>query len=151
MVFESNMLVRIVIFVLAVIGFFIARHIYTHKQKGKALVCPMRFDCNAVVHSDYSKFLGIPLEVLGMFYYGAASLFYAYLILHGEMSTPLISLAVALALGAFLMSVYLLLIQIFVLRKGCFWCAVSAFLSILIFVCTCYAYGFISIVMNYLK
>ncbi len=76
MIFQNESLLKISIFAFGLFGFFVARHIHEHKKVGKKpLVCPMKFDCASVVHSDYSKLLGVPLEVLGMFYYGLVSVF----------------------------------------------------------------------------
>ncbi len=142
--------IRVIIFVLGACGFWVARHIHHHKKPdNKPLVCPMKFDCNAVVHSDYSKFAGIPLEVLGMFYYGLVTIFYLYMVfLPVVMPTAFIATAVALSISAFLFSLYLIFVQVFILKKGCFWCFISAGISVLIFISTVYAYDFSSIVIN---
>src|SRR3989344_1527592 len=146
MEFSDDVLVRAIIFVLGICGFWVARHIYKHKKAKKPLVCPVGFDCNFVVHSDYSEFMHIPLEIFGMMYYTFLSLFYLYFIFVPDVMSPLISTLVVLAsLGAFIFSLYLLVIQLFVLRKGCSWCIVSAAISALIFILTLYAYDFSSL------
>ncbi len=152
MLFQDDNLLRIVVFVLGVCGFLVARHIHEHKKIGKkALVCPMKFDCNAVVHSDYSKLLGIPLEVLGMLYYGLVSVFYLFMIFMLQIPLPLVLFAVSLSIFAFLFSVYLICVQIFILKKGCFWCFVSALISILIFIATVYGYEVLTLMFQFLK
>lgn len=132
---------RILLFILAFAGFFVARHIYKHKKAGAPLVCPIKFDCNSVVHSDYSKFLGIPLEKLGMVYYALASLGYFILIFISNLPILLVGVLVLSSLFAFIFSIYLIIVQIFILKKGCSWCFTSAFICILIFILNMYMYN----------
>jgi len=76
MAFSEDFFVRIIIFVLGLCGFMVARHIYKHKNNAESpLVCPIGFDCDFVVHSNYSEFMHVPLEVFGMIYYALLSLF----------------------------------------------------------------------------
>lgn len=50
-------------------GLIIAYYIYQTKKNKQQPICPLGSDCNAVIQSRYSKFLGIPLEYLGILYY----------------------------------------------------------------------------------
>src|SRR3989344_5311373 len=43
----------------AIGGFGVALYIYRTKKHRKELVCPIGSDCNAVINSRYSKFLGV--------------------------------------------------------------------------------------------
>ncbi|MEI7709538.1 MAG: vitamin K epoxide reductase family protein [bacterium] len=153
MQFSDDILIRIGMFVLGVCGFFVAKHIHKHKQEGEApLVCPVGFDCNAVVHSDYSKMMGVPLELLGMTYYALISVAYFIFIFVGEnMPGMAIGFLMLASFGAFLFSLYLIGVQIFVLKKGCSWCMVSAAISVLIFILTSFAYDFSSIAQIFSK
>lgn len=131
----SEVLMRLAIFVLGLCGLWVARHIYQHKKEQKPLVCPIRFDCNTVVNSDYSKFFGIPLEILGMAYYAVVAIAYLFLVVMSMTLSMTLSLSLlVISGGAFLFSLYLIGVQIFALRKGCSWCFVSAFISTLIFI-----------------
>ena len=150
---SDDILIRIIVFVLGICGFLVARHIHEHKKAENApLVCPVGFDCNAVVHSDYSKFFGIPVEILGMFYYAFVSLAYFILIFGAEkMPATIVGLLVIISLVAFLFSLYLIGVQIFVLKKGCSWCIVSSIVSAAIFILTIFAYDFSSIAKIFIK
>ena len=146
MQFSNEILIQITIFVLGLCGFWVARHIYRHKKIKKPLICPIGFDCNFVVHSDYSEFMHVPLEVFGMIYYALLSLSYLFFIFFLEAMPDIVSLFLLVAsFGAFVFSLYLLFIQIFILRKGCSWCIVSALITILIFILTLFSFDFISI------
>jgi len=142
MIFSDDVLARMTIFVLAICGFLVSRHIYKHKKvNAKPLVCPVKFDCTTVVHSDYSRLLGIPLEFFGMAYYGLVAVGYLILIFHPETISPYILSAIILTSSlAFLFSLYLIGVQIFVLKKGCSWCIVSAFICLLIFLLIIFNY-----------
>ncbi|OGJ00667.1 hypothetical protein A3G98_00350 [Candidatus Nomurabacteria bacterium RIFCSPLOWO2_12_FULL_37_8] len=135
MLFSNEVLLRIIIFILGLCGFMVAKHIRNHKTKNTPLVCLVGFDCHNVVHSDYSKFLGIPVELFGMIYYSFISIAYFFLIfMPSAVSLSLIFYLIVMSLVALLFSIYLITIQIFILKKGCSWCIVSAIISSLIFV-----------------
>lgn len=137
MLVSNDILIQIAIFILAVTGFFVAYHVYDKKRKEQPLVCPIKFDCNTVVNSDYSKFFGIPVEILGMLYYGIIVLAYLFLILApGSFPMFLTGISIALSTAAFLFSLYLMGVLAFILRKGCSWCVLSAILCTLIFIFT---------------
>lgn len=119
----------------AISGFGVSFYIfYTKKNKGQ-LVCPTGSDCNAVVKSRYSKFLGVPLEHLGMAYYFVVTASYATLIF-AQLFLPgyFVSLLTGLTAFAFLFSLYLIFVQAFLLRQWCIWCLLSSGLSIIIFI-----------------
>jgi uncharacterized membrane protein len=116
--------------VVAAIGFEIATHIRKTKKHGKALVCPVGAECDAVVHSDYSKFLGFPVEILGVLYYAFIALAYiAILVVPSLAIQELFYLLFAVSGLAFIFSAYLIFVQAFVIRAWCTWCLASAGLS----------------------
>ena len=124
-----------IIIFLAFAGFLIARYIRHHKKNVKeALVCPLKANCDTVIHSDYSRFLGIPLEVLGMIYYGLLALSYGLLIVFPSFGIPLIVSGLMVAsICAFLFSIYLTIVQAFVIKNWCTWCIISATICAAIF------------------
>jgi uncharacterized membrane protein len=131
----SQISAYVFIIFLAFGGFLIARYIYHHKKNVKeALVCPLKANCDTVIHSDYSMILGIPVEVLGMFYYAGTAVAYGWVVIFPELSTPLILSGLLFAsICAFLFSIYLTCIQAFALKNWCTWCIISAFLCATIF------------------
>lgn len=154
MEFSNDILIRAVILVLGVCGFLVAKHIRNHKVKNAPLVCMVGFDCHTVVNSDYSKFMGIPVEIFGMIYYAFISVFYLIFIfvpMPDIWSLDLNFVLFVVSFIAFLFSLYLIGVQIFVLKKGCSWCIVSAFICLLIFIATVFTYDFSSIAQIFLK
>lgn len=137
MEFTNQVLSQIATFFLGMCGFMVALRIYKHKKTNQPLVCMAGFDCQAVVHSDYSQFFGIRVEILGMLYYTVVASSYFLFMLFPSMMSPLfIGFLVLWSLIGVLFSVYLIGVQIFVLKKGCSWCIVSAIISAIIFTIT---------------
>lgn len=116
-------------------GFGVALYIYYTKRHQEQLVCPVGSDCNAVITSRYSKFLGVSLEYWGMLYYSLILIAYLVLLFAPQLLSKLFLSGLTLCTtGAFLFSLYLLFVQAFLLRQWCIWCLLSAMLSITIFI-----------------
>ncbi len=91
-------------------------------------------DCGAILHSEYSKFLGIHLSVLGFIYYSII-----FLLFIGErrfkkykdrISSLLLPLSTSTGLVASGVLVYL---QLVVMQTICWYCMFSALTSTLLF------------------
>lgn len=99
------------------------------------MVCPLNGECEVVTTSKYSKFFGIPVELLGILYYGLIVFVY---VLHNLipwlLSDTVLFFVVGMTIGAFIFSLYLIFIQAFVLKKWCTWCLFSAGFSTFIFI-----------------
>jgi uncharacterized membrane protein len=130
-------LIDIVLMLLGIAGFWLASYIYHCKHKQKPLVCPLRTSCDFVTGSDYSKFLGIPVERLGMVYYLSMFMLHVAVIINPLFftRTVLFSSLIASTL-AILFSIYLISVQAFVLKQWCTWCVCSAILCAAIFAIT---------------
>lgn len=125
---------KIVLFLAAIAGFMISFFLFHKKRSKETLLCPVGFNCDTVLHSQYSRFLGIPLELLGMLYYGLITVGYFVLYTTPYLATPINLFVVAsLTVAAFLFSLYLTFIQAFNLKQWCTWCLTSAGLCTVIF------------------
>ena len=123
----------------AISGLVICIYIHTKKRASKVLVCPIGSNCDSVVHSEYSRFLGIHLEILGLIYYSFVSLEYLLIALLPETLVPFfIFISVLISGIALLLSIYLVFVQLFILRQICTWCLFSAALSAGIFAITAF-------------
>jgi len=132
---------RICLVVLGLVGFFLALYIYRKKRSQKSLVCPIGSSCTEIVYSEHSRFLGIPVEFLGMLYYAVIALSYAVFILFPGLSSSFLILSLLVVTTiAVLFSLYLTAIQAFVFKRWCTWCLFSAFLSTGIFVISLYLF-----------
>lgn len=137
-----NFVLELIAIALASCGFTLSLYIHVTKKTGGPLVCPLEGSCEAVVHSDYSKLLGVPLEVLGMIYYLFIGLLYSLFIfapfvLPGFMTYAIVGICVS----SFLFSLYLTGIQAFILKHWCTWCLFSALTCTLIMLLTLYISG----------
>lgn len=130
-----EILLNILPIILGTSGFFLARYIYTKKKRKEKLVCPLDSDCDAVVHSRYSTFLGIPLEDMGMFYFAFIALFYLASLFLPLLSAPFFVFFIPfLSLTAFLFSIYLASIQLLLIKQWCAWCLISTILCAALFI-----------------
>ena len=149
---SEDILVRLLIALLGLCGFWVAKYIHKHKKADSTpLVCPMKFNCHAVVHSGYSRFFGIPLEIYGMIYYTFIFIAYLYLAFISNLPLPIIAFLIVLSFIAFIFSIYLTFVQIFILKEGCFWCFVSAAISTIIFILIFLSYDIINITQGFLN
>jgi uncharacterized membrane protein len=127
------MSIEYLIILLSFFGLFAAYYINSHKSKNKKLVCPLKADCESVIHSEYSYFLGFRVEHLGIFYYLLILISYSIYIFIDIVNPIFEFVLFSLSFLAFLFSIYLTLIQVLKIRKFCSWCLMSALCSFLIF------------------
>lgn len=130
-------LAYVIIILAAFSGLILTVYIHQKKKHHAPMVCPMGADCGAVVNSEFSRFLGVPVELWGMVYYAALFAMYLSLVVIPQASSwGLMVVAVPLSLGAFLFSGYLTFIQAVSLKQWCTWCLTSAGLCTVIFIFT---------------
>lgn len=127
-------LTKLAVMLLGLAGFGLALYIRSKKSSREKMVCYIGRDCDTVVHSEYSRFFGLPVEVLGMAYYGAiAAAYFSFLVWPQLEAMPAVFGVLALSAAALLFSLYLTFIQGVVLREWCEWCLTSAAISSAIF------------------
>jgi uncharacterized membrane protein len=108
---------------LLALGLLISAYILYTQRTGKKLYCLIGDKCDIVTKSEYSKTFGIDNSLLGIFYYGALLAVFALGI---SVPWPLVLLLSAIAS---IFSIYLVHIQLFVLRELCDYCMLSAFIN----------------------
>lgn len=132
-----EILPHILLIFTAFAGVILTLYIRTKKSTHQPMVCPLGADCNAVIHSEYAHFLGIPVELLGMVYYAAIAITYAVMLVASTLATPVVTLVLLLAsTAAVLFSFYLTFIQGVLIKQWCTWCLTSAGLCAVIFLIT---------------
>lgn len=129
---------NIAITIFSLIGIYIAYRIAREKKQklaGQKMVCFVGEDCDKVVFSEYSKFLGISLEKMGLAYYIVLTLVYLTAAIRPSLLNDFVMFIVlGMTFGGLLFSLYLTAIQIVKLKNYCSWCISSAITSIIIFV-----------------
>ncbi len=122
--------------VLALLGIGVSGYLTYEKFSGGQLICLGGGQgCEIVQHSSYSQIGPIPVAVLGLIGY-LIFLVVTALQLRSplERRRMLAGLHFGLALGAFLYSVYLTYLELFVIYAICTWCVISAVLVTLILI-----------------
>lgn len=118
----------------ALCGFSLATFIHLKKKQPKPLVCPIGHTCDPVVRGDYSRFMCIPVELLGILYYLIILVSYLAFTMNPLLQSRELTLALLCISGlAFLFSAYLTFVQAFILKEWCTWCLISATLCMVIF------------------
>lgn len=135
--------------ILALLGAADAGYLLVQTVSGKAVICPNvpvgRFNlnqCNIVLATPYAKFLGFPVALYSL----AAYLLFAILVLEefvyfsvligsGNQSLQWRTMKILMYLSGagFLISLYFIYLQLFVIKALCFYCLLSAIIMTLIF------------------
>ncbi len=111
-------------FLLVVIGLIVAGYLSALKLAAAPAVCVESgpFNCNVVLNSQYSELSGIPIAYLGFGVYALIGL-----VLLFERQQPFLAqygslIVFGIALFAWLFSMWLVVVQFFLLEALCPWC-----------------------------
>lgn len=105
-------------------------------------MCPLNGHCDTVINSEFSRFFGIPVELMGMAYYAMVAMAYGIFLIVPLAANPLLTIGAFIATTlAFLFSGYLIFIQLFFIRQLCTWCLFSASLCTVIFSASVFTTG----------
>ncbi len=115
---------------LSLIGFIDAIYLTASHYLGGDISCFLVGGCDVVTTSVYSTIGPIPVALLGALFY-LTVLVLALLFFQTRLEVFL-KLILALALVAFVASLYFLFLQIFILQAYCSYCLLSALISTLI-------------------
>lgn len=100
--------------------------------KGAELGCTTWGSCNAVTTSKYAVIFGIPMALLGAFYY-LGILILALIHIDTRRILPLKLISLGTAFG-FIFSIFLVYLQLFVIHEICIYCMFSAGTSTILFI-----------------
>jgi uncharacterized membrane protein len=125
---------RMAITFLALVGVFISLYLTLHKMGLIGTLLCGTGSCDLVQASKYALFLGMPVPYLGLAgYIVLTAVGLASLQPNNINSRPITLALILFALGAFGFSVYLSLLEQFVIHAWCRWCIASAIIATLIF------------------
>lgn len=117
---------------LAAIGFADSAYLTAQHVRGVVPPCTLLHGCEKVLTSPYAQVAGVPVAVLGLVYYGVLLvLLTAFL---DTRNRRMLHLACWLTTLGFLVSAYLVAVQVFFIRALCPYCLVSALTSAGLFV-----------------
>ena len=124
----------LVFIILSVAGLIDTGYLFINRLKQKPLICPLDHDCSVVTESRWGKMLGVRNEVLGLLFY-AFLLALALVVFFSPSLQPVLIKIMVLAAGVgLLFSVILTGISFFVIKDYCFYCLISAFVSLFLFI-----------------
>ncbi len=107
--------------------------LYQHYKK-KPLVCPMDHDCSVVTESKWSKVFFVRNEILGLSFYLLILISLTLSIILPNFSSKIYLFIFILSIIGVAFSLFLVYLQIYKIRDYCFYCLISAFLTLLSFV-----------------
>lgn len=111
-------------------GYLVWKH-YSHKSE--PLVCPLDHDCSKVTESKWSTIFLVRNEVLGLLFYVAMLVAGLAVFFMPEFSWLKLLIKFAVG-GGLLFSLFLIWVQIYKIKDYCFYCMISALITLLLFV-----------------
>jgi uncharacterized membrane protein len=116
---------------LAALGFLDSLYLAVKHYTGGPIPCAITTGCETVTNSIYNSFLGVPLGVWGIVYYGLA-LFLWWQLAEKRQAVSL-RLLVTITAAGLLFSSRLFYIQAAVLKAYCLYCLTSAGITLALF------------------
>ena len=125
---KENQWVSIAIPILAVLGAVVGAYLAVGEATGGELSCGPVGDCNAVQNSQYAMLFGfLPVALLGLIAYVAIIIIWFLKQLTGERVSGIAAMGLfAIAGLGMLFSIYLTILEPFVIGATCLWCLSSA-------------------------
>lgn len=121
--------------ILAVLGLGVAGYMAYIEITHESAVCGPVGECNVVQTSQYATIAGIPVAVLGLiFYLAVLALWAVQRSSAGQWARPAALALLGLAVFGVFFSIYLTLLELFVIHAVCMWCLSSALITTLIMV-----------------
>lgn len=117
---------------IAIVGILDAGYLTLKHFTGGTLPCAVGGNCEYVTTSSFSTLFGIPISLFGLLYYLTFAIISARF-LDTKNNRNLLILSY-LSFSGFVVSLFLLGVQAFVLNAYCLYCLLSATLSTLLFV-----------------
>lgn len=118
--------------IVALLGFADATWLTVEHYRGGIIPCAVTTGCQTVTTSRYAVVGSVPIALLGAVYYLAVAITGVMIVDSGR--RRFVRLAVALTAIGFAVSLYLLSLQMFILRAYCSFCLLSAAIATTLFV-----------------
>jgi len=115
----SDRAVRAGLALVSAAGIALAAYLTYVHYKPAALICTIGGGCETVQHSKYATIAGIPVAMLGLAFWIVA---FVLVVWDSDLARTLV---VALAVIGVAFSVYLVVLQLFVIDATCTWCMLN--------------------------
>lgn len=117
--------------VLSLLGIVNTVYLIWKSRIKEPLVCPIGQDCNKVLNSKWNKIFFIKNDILGLLFY--VGVIVGVVLLLFEFNGAILKiLTIGSGIGV-LFSGFLIFIQAKIIKNYCFYCLISAFINVLIF------------------
>lgn len=126
---SKNVLAEIILLLLSIGGFFDSAYLTILHYKNVIPPCTLAFGCETVLTSQFSAILGIPIALVGSLYF----LVLIFLLLLNQ-KPGFFRYFKILTLAGVAVSIFLFLIQAFVLKAFCQYCLLSEVIIFAIFI-----------------
>lgn len=124
--------IHISFIVISCLGFLDSTYLTIEHFLGRTPYCNLLGGCDIVTTSEYATIIGVPVALLGsLFYLTVLILTILSIDLKNNLPIKYVSL---LTIPAFAFSLWMIYLQIFVLRALCIYCIGSAIASIILFI-----------------
>ena len=128
-------MISITLVLLSLVGLILSTYIYRKKSRKEKLVCIIGKDCDKVINSKYGKTFGFNNHVLGLIYFVLLLVSSTVFIIYPSLLTDhVINLRLIFIGLSALFSVYLTIIQIFVLKELCEYCMGANLINVVFFI-----------------
>ena len=114
------------------IGFLDSVYLTAKRFIGGPIPCFVFTGCDTVAQSPYALLFGVPLSVIGIFYYLSVILLVVFYF--GTKQQIAMKMFSLLSVVGFLASIYFIYLQAFVIKAFCFYCILSAVTSTTLFI-----------------
>jgi len=118
--------------IVAIIGFADATYLTVEHFQGVIPPCSITSGCEKVLTSSYAEIFGIPVAIFGIIYYLVMAVgIFVYLDTKKE---PVLRWTLRLSVFGFIMTLWFIYVQQFVLHSYCQYCLTSALTSTILFI-----------------
>src|SRR3989344_3854033 len=124
--------ILIAIIIISFIGFLDAAYLTVQHYQEGILPCVVFEGCEQVTNSKYSTIFNIPISLLGAAYY--LVIFLSAVVFWESNKDKALLVISYLPIGGFVISVFLLYLQLFVIKAICTYCVVSIITSTMLFI-----------------
>ena len=129
---QLNKLIPWIFAGVSLLGFTDAAYLTANHYLGVSLKCYFVHGCDVVTNSPYAVIFGIPVALLGSFYYLTMFILSVYCLDTGN--AKILRFTSILTATGFLASIYFVSLQLCVIKQLCFYCMISAVTSTVLFI-----------------
>ena len=120
------------------LGFLDSTYLTAKHYLGFSVNCSLIHGCEEVLNSSYATFFGIPVALAGAIYYVA--IFLCLIAFIDRKKFLFWRIATLLPVAGFLVTLWLVGVQAFILQAFCLYCLFSAFFTTILFLLSVYGY-----------